>query len=73
MRSVVLQLPPDVSDEDARLLLAVRLFEEGRLSLGRAAEIAGHSRPAFMEILAHKGVPPVNYPPEDLADDLRNA
>ena len=73
MPSVVLQLPPDVSEDDARLLLAVRLFEEGRVSLGKAAELAGYSRPAFMEILAHKGVASVSYPPEELADDLRNA
>jgi predicted HTH domain antitoxin len=73
MRSVVLQLPPDVSEDDARLLLAVRLFEEGRVSLGKAAEIAGYGRPAFMEILVHKGVASVSYPAEELADDLRNA
>jgi predicted HTH domain antitoxin len=73
MRSVVLQVPPDVSDDDARLLLAVRLFEEGRVSLGKAAEIAGYSRPAFMEILAHKGVPSVSQPAEELVHDLRNA
>ena len=73
MRSVVLQLPPDVSEDDARLLLAVRLFEEGRVSLGKASEIAGYGRRAFMEILAHTGVASVSYPAEELADDLRNA
>jgi predicted HTH domain antitoxin len=73
VRTVVLQLPPDVSDDDARLLLAVRLFEEDRVSLGKAAELAGYSAPAFMEILAHKGIASVRYPAEDLADDLRNA
>ena len=73
MRSVVLQLPPDVTEDDARVLLAVRLFEEGRVSLGKAAEIAGYSRLAFMEILVHKGVASVNYPAENLADDLQNA
>jgi len=73
MRSVVLQLPPDVSEDDARLLLAIRLFEEARVSVGKAAEIAGYSRVAFMEVLAHKGVASVNYPAQDLADDIRNA
>lgn len=73
MRSVVLQLPPDVTDDDARLMLAIRLFEEGRASLGKAAEMAGYSRGAFMEILAKKGVATVAYPPQDLRGDLQNA
>ena len=73
MHSVMLQLPSEVSEDEARLLLAVRLFQESRVSLGKAAEVAGYSAPAFMEILAHKGIASVSYPAQDLADDLRNA
>ena len=73
MRSVTLRLPPDVSEDEARLLLAVRLYEEGRVSLGKAAELAGYTTSAFLEILAHKGVTTVNHPAEDLADDARSA
>lgn len=73
MRSITLQVPPDVSEDEARLLLAVRLFEEGRVSLGKAAELAGYTTAAFLEILAHKGVTTVSHPAEDLADDARSA
>jgi len=73
MRSVTLDLPHDVSDEEARLLLAIRLFEERRVSAGRAAEMAGYSRKAFMEVLAKRGVALVDYPASELSEDLANA
>ena len=73
MRTVTLNLPSHVSEDEARLLLAVRLLEEGRVSLGKAAELAGYTTAAFLEILAHKGVTTVNHPAEDLADDARSA
>jgi len=73
MRSALLRIPPDVTDEDAQVLLAVRLFEEGRASLGMAAQVAGFSTRAFVEVLARKGVPVVNYPPSEVSEDLANA
>jgi predicted HTH domain antitoxin len=73
MRSVVVDLPADVTDDEARLLLALRLFEERRVSAARAAELAGYSRRAFMELLAHRGLPLVNHPAADLAGDALNA
>jgi predicted HTH domain antitoxin len=73
MRSAVVRLPSDVSDDDAQLLLAVRLFEENRASLGVAAQVAGFSTRAFLELLAKKGVPAVNYPASEVSEDLENA
>lgn len=73
MRSAMLKVPSDITDEDAQVLLAVRLFEEGRVSLGAAAELAGFSVRAFTEVLTHKGIPAVDYPVSELADDLANA
>lgn len=73
MRSLNIDLPPDVSDDEARLMLAIRLFEEGRVSLGKAAETAGYTTSAFLEILAHKGVTTVRHSVGELEDDLRNA
>jgi len=55
------------------LLLAIRLFEERRVSAGRAAEMAGYSRKAFMEVLAKRGVALVDYPASELSEDLANA
>jgi len=53
------------------LLLAIKLFETGHLSLGQAANLAGYSRPAFMELLGKQGVPLFDYPADDLRDELR--
>ena len=68
VRTLTLDLPPDVSDDEARQLPAIRLYEERRVSLGKAADLAGYTVAAFLEILAHEGVTTVDHPAEDLAD-----
>ena len=73
MRKVLLDIPKDVSDDEAKLLLAIKLFEENRVSVGRAAEIAGYSHRAFIEILSRRGVDVVTYPASELGEDLEHA
>lgn len=70
MSELTLRLPPEVSPEEARILLAAKLYERGTLSLGQAAELARHSRPAFMELLGRYSVPVFDYPVEELAQDI---
>ena len=70
MRSVALKVPDDVTDEDAQLLLTVRLFEEGHVSLGAGAQLAGLSVRAFIRVLADRAIPIINYPASELVDDL---
>ena len=41
---------PFVSHEDVRLLLAMKLVETGRLSLGQVPQMAGYSKQGFMDI-----------------------
>ncbi|KXA94523.1 hypothetical protein AKJ37_07535 [candidate division MSBL1 archaeon SCGC-AAA259I09] len=36
--------------------IAVEMFKDGKVSLGRAAEIAGMSRESFKEVLGERGV-----------------
>jgi predicted HTH domain antitoxin len=45
----------EVSEEEARLLLAIKLYELGRLSLGQSAKLAGYSKRAFIELLEKYG------------------
>ena len=66
MSTLTVELPPDLSPERARLLLAVQLYEDGEVSLGYAAEMAGCSVGAFAERLGQRGVPVVDYPADDL-------
>ena len=70
MGETTLKLPPDVSADEARILLAMKLYETGRMSLGKAAEFAGYSKPTFMEILGKAGVAVFDHPAEELADEV---
>jgi predicted HTH domain antitoxin len=45
--------------EELAMLAAVKLYEMGRLSSGRAAELAGISRVAFLSALERYGVFPM--------------
>ena len=68
--TVKLDLPPEIGEDEVRLLVALRLLEEHQVSLGKAAEIAGYSKPAFMEIASKRGVAIIDYPPGDLEREL---
>lgn len=70
MTHLTVQLPPEVAPEEARLLLAAKLYEVGRLSTGQAAELAGYSKHAFLELLGKLGIPVFDHPAEDLAAEL---
>lgn len=67
---VTLRLPLNVSEADAELLLAVKLFETDKVTLSQAAELSGYSYPAFLEVLRKQKIPVVNYPATDLAKEL---
>ena len=82
MSTVTVQIPQealalagldDQSDsERARLLVALELFREERVSLGRAAELAGLGVEEFMEFSALRRVP-LHYTADDLAEDRNTA
>lgn len=46
--------------------LAIKLFEDGAISLGKAAKLAGQGYEAFVEHLSSIGVSVVDYSPEEL-------
>jgi predicted HTH domain antitoxin len=79
METIPIELPRDVIHifkvrekelpKVVRELIAVTLYEEGRISLGKAAELAGVSRWEMSDILAAKRIP-IQYYPEDLDEDI---
>ncbi len=59
--------------DEIRMVAAVKLFELGRLSSGRAAEFAGVPRIRFLHELAHYGVDTFALSEDDLLQDFANA
>ncbi|MSR64929.1 MAG: UPF0175 family protein [Verrucomicrobiae bacterium] len=57
-------------EQNLRLMAALKMFELGKLSSGKAAELAGVSRVQFLEACAHYGVSVFNYPPDELEQEL---
>jgi len=75
MRTITINLPNTVGlgEKEAKMALASKLYELGKLTLGQAAELAGYSKETFMELLGDYGVSFFNYPPEELDEDMKNA
>ena len=57
--------------EQIRLMAALKMFELGKLSSGRAAELAGLSRASFFDACARYKVSVFNYPSEDIESEVR--
>lgn len=62
----------DELERELCLLLAVKLFELKRVSIGHAAGIAGMGKAAFMDELGKMGVPVINFDEDQLADEFRD-
>ena len=62
-----------VSQTDAQIMLAVKLFETKHLPLGKAAMVAGLSYRVFHELLVKYGVPIVTMTEEDVRIEVHNA
>ena len=62
----------NLSQEAARLL-ALELYREDKVSLGRAAEFCQTPVAAFMDFAAKHGVPPLRYSFEDLEEERQTA
>ena len=66
----VLELPSVVTPERAALILAIGLFQEGEISVGKAAEIAGLSYRDFLDVLRERGIPAFTFDEEYWEQEL---
>ena len=64
---------PETIAKQLKLLAAVKLFELGKLSSGRGAQLAGISRVEFLMLLGDYQVSPFSLTTEELERDVENA
>jgi predicted HTH domain antitoxin len=71
-RPLFLAVPYDerLANEDVHVAVAVRLYENEVISIGRAAKIAGLSIGEFIDRLAALNIPVVRYSAEELEREL---
>jgi predicted HTH domain antitoxin len=72
---LTLEIPDlaNVSQTEAQILFAMKLFEADKLSLGKAAEVAGLSYRTFYELMVRYGIPVVAMTEEDVRWEIENA
>jgi len=82
-QKVILEIPEEILislkesskefSKDILILAAVKLYELGKLSSGRAAQLAGVSRISFLQSLSRYNVPIFDLTEEELKQDIANA
>jgi predicted HTH domain antitoxin len=75
MKTLTVNIPDtlDVDNRQLAMLVASKLYEQGKLSLGQASEVAGLSKRTFAELLGNYDVSLFNYPASGLSHDVANA
>ncbi len=58
-------------EQHIRLMAALKMFELGKVSSGKAAELAGMSRVEFLETCGRYRVSVFNYPPEEIEEEIK--
>lgn len=75
MKTVTLDIPDTINldKKEIAMIIASTLYDQGKLSLGQASELAGLSKRTFAELLSQYGVSVINHPATDLTRDIANA
>lgn len=73
--TISLEIPREIihatrmTPQELRRELAICLFQQGKLSFGKAGEMASMTAWAFQQLLGSRGIP-VHYDIEDYKEDL---
>lgn len=75
MKTLSLNIPDtiDVSNNELVMLVATKLYEQSKLSLGQAADVAGLTKRSFAEMLGKYNISIFNSPVSDIAKDVAKA
>jgi len=75
MKTINLSVPDQVSYDETewKIILAGELYEREKITLGQAAELAGFSKRAFIEIMGKYGFSVFSSSIDDLISDIHNA
>jgi len=75
MRTIQINIPDslELKDYDFSMIIAAKLYEDGKLSSGQAAQMVGLSKRAFIEMLGKYGVSVFSTSIPDLHSDIANA
>jgi predicted HTH domain antitoxin len=73
--NVIIKLPNNlnISNFEVTMIIASKLFHDGKLTSGQAAEIVGLSKQAFIELLGKYEVSVFGYAEDELEYDVENA
>jgi predicted HTH domain antitoxin len=80
MNNLLLEIPGDALPspagasgdfaDEARFLLAIKLFELGRISSGKAGRLCGMGRVEFLLAAGRAGVPVLELSADELKDEI---
>lgn len=75
MRALKVTIPDnlELTEHDVRMMLAGQLYETGKLSLGKSADLVGISKKEFIETMGHYGFSLFSESIEDLRSDIEHA
>lgn len=75
MKTLTLDIPDsvDLNENEVKMLVAGKLYEQRKLTLGQAAQLVGLTKRAFIEIIGKYGFSIVSDSVDDLHSDIENA
>lgn len=75
MKTLTLDIPDSVelNEHEVKMLVAGKLYEQGKLTLGQAAQLVGLTKRAFIEVIGKYGFSVVSDSVDDLHSDIENA
>ncbi len=75
MKTLTINIPDniEVDEKEAKLIIAAKLYENGKLTLGQTASLVNLTKRAFIELLGDYNVSLFGNSPKDISSDLKNA